>query len=176
VLPAPGLVLAFAHGLWHEGERLQQGVKWCCRTDVMYRRVSAEAAEAAEAEAAAEAQAAARVAEWASARREEDAAAATTGQAAAVAAAIAQEEVDDWGGEWQPAPAPRPPAPVVDSEAARLFEAALWELCGEEGAEGAEDGARLAALQLDATDKLSLEEQAILHTATTDRSSMMRNL
>ena len=45
MLPAPGLVLAFAHGLWHEGERLQQGVKWCLRTDVMYRRVSAEAAE-----------------------------------------------------------------------------------------------------------------------------------
>ena len=27
LLPAPGLVLAFAHGLWHEGERLQQGVQ-----------------------------------------------------------------------------------------------------------------------------------------------------
>jgi hypothetical protein len=39
VAPRAGAVLAFDHDITHEGALLESGVKYCVRTDVMYRRV-----------------------------------------------------------------------------------------------------------------------------------------
>ena len=43
VAPKPGLMLAFDHELRHEGALLKAGVKYCVRTDVMYRKVAPDA-------------------------------------------------------------------------------------------------------------------------------------
>lgn len=48
-----GRCLCFEHDMYHEGERLAQGVKYAIRTDVMFAKVRSEAAAAAPAEAAA---------------------------------------------------------------------------------------------------------------------------
>ena len=40
VTPHTGLALAFDHEIMHEGALLEAGVKYCIRTDVMYRRES----------------------------------------------------------------------------------------------------------------------------------------
>lgn len=40
--PITGQALIFDHGVSHEGERLEKGVKYAIRTDIMYREVSRE--------------------------------------------------------------------------------------------------------------------------------------
>ena len=38
VAPRTGLALAFDHDITHEGALLEAGVKYCIRTDIMFRR------------------------------------------------------------------------------------------------------------------------------------------
>jgi prolyl 4-hydroxylase len=38
VAPRTGLALAFDHDITHEGALLEEGIKYCIRTDIMYRR------------------------------------------------------------------------------------------------------------------------------------------
>ena len=39
VAPRRGLLIAFDHGLWHDGAPVREGTKWVMRSDVMYRRM-----------------------------------------------------------------------------------------------------------------------------------------